>query len=342
MKISKRPLAALSVLAAGALIVAATSAQASTVTVDNLMTGDQRVFAGTYVTAGANSTIDGSVLAGTYLTAGAKTKIDGSTAAGTATTLGANSKVTGSVQSGTATTLGAKSEVAGSIQSGTVTTGATGATKVTDGVTSETAQHVADGKDEILSAHGFMGKFGAGGYFPPGNITEDTTLPRDEDKADPEEARRTYVFGISGFLAVAANTTITLDAACQNTTFLFNVSSYLTFGENATVEVINNKKTGCTADVDVDVIWNVSGGYVSLGARADVVGAVLAHGYVSTGANSTLRCADGVYSATSYVTIGAGAIVTDGATVTVEDDATVTDGGCSAVPTVLPTPIVTQ
>ncbi len=317
MKISKRPLAAMSVLAAGALLIVATSAQATTATVASLIDGDQRIFAGTYVTAGANSAIDGNVLAGTYLTTGVKTEINGSTAAGTATTLGANSTVTGSVQSGTTTTVGAN---------------ASG--KFKDRVPSDTTQDVADGQKAILSAHGFMGLFGAGGYFPPGNIAEDTTLPRVGDEMDRNNNDRpTYIFGISGLLTVAANKTITLDAKCQSTTFLFNVSSYLTFGENATVEVINHKETDilCDADVDVDVIWNVSGGYVSLGARANIVGTVLAHGYVSTGANSTLRCADGVYSATSYVSIGAHGTVTDGATVE--------DGGCSVEATVLPTPV---
>ncbi|MFT7579201.1 MAG: hypothetical protein ACI9MR_000863, partial [Myxococcota bacterium] len=63
------------------------------------------------------------------------------------------------------------------------------------------------------------------------------------------------------------------------------------------------------------VIWNATGGYISIGANANIVGTILARGYVSTGAGSSVtgvgdHCG-AVYSGTSYVSIGAGAVIGD-------------------------------
>jgi hypothetical protein len=63
------------------------------------------------------------------------------------------------------------------------------------------------------------------------------------------------------------------------------------------------------------VIWNATGGYISIGANANIVGTILARDYVSAGANASLTgvgdyCGS-VYSGTSYVSIGAGATVGD-------------------------------
>jgi hypothetical protein len=57
----------------------------------------------------------------------------------------------------------------------------------------------------------------------------------------------------------------------------------------------------------LSVTWNM-GGYASVGAQAQMVGTVYAKGYVSTGVNSVMK--GGLYSATSYVTIGASGEVT--------------------------------
>ncbi|MFT7394176.1 MAG: hypothetical protein ACI83Y_001853, partial [Candidatus Azotimanducaceae bacterium] len=310
MNISKRPLGVISLLAAGALLVTATSAQADTITVQSLLSDElkeQQVFASTYVTAGAGSTINGGVLAGTYVTTGVGTTIHGRTAAGTATTFGAGSIVDGAVQSGTATTLGASANVSGSIRSGTATTVGAGAIvesdDVEDGSQNSTAPLVANSQGEILKAQKFMGLFGSGKQLVPGDIAADTTFTAD-------------TYGISGLLTVAANTTITLDAQGQDSVFQFNVSNYLTFGEGATVRVINTTDAAGNA-VSVSVIWNATGGYVTVGAGANIVGTILAKGHVSTGAHSMLSgpgttCSAGVYSATSYISIGAVATVGTG------------------------------
>ena len=54
------------------------------------------------------------------------------------------------------------------------------------------------------------------------------------------------------------------------------------------------------------VTWNI-GGYTSLGTDAKMVGNVLSSGYVSTGVRSEV--CGGLFSADSYVTVGASAKV---------------------------------
>ncbi|MFT7581732.1 MAG: hypothetical protein ACI9MR_003410, partial [Myxococcota bacterium] len=88
--------------------------------------------------------------------------------------------------------------------------------------------------------------------------------------------------------------------------FIFNVGNYLTFGAGVNVVVINGTD-------NTRVIWNATGGYISIGANANIVGTLLARGYVSTGADSSVtgvgdHCG-AVYSGTSHVSIGAGAVI---------------------------------
>jgi hypothetical protein len=322
MNISKRPLVAMSVLAAGALLAAATTAHAShnpNTALDNFNVGvgEHQVIAGTYVTAGAGATIGGAVLAGTYMTAGAGVTIEGDTAAVTATTFGAGSVVAipaipaipVKVRSGTATTLGANvtitNKVGTPVLSGTAITLGAGAS-VPGGIKSNDpfiaatlARKATQAQSHIAGAQGFLG--GTRSHdIPhiPGNIAANRTLTAG-------------TYAIPGLLTVAANTIITLDAQGQDSVFRFNISSYLTFGAGSTVKVINTK------DSSVTVIWNVTGGYVAVGAGANIVGDIFAKGYVSTGANSTLsgpgnNCGGSIYSATSYVSLGAGAKVQKG------------------------------
>jgi hypothetical protein len=68
------------------------------------------------------------------------------------------------------------------------------------------------------------------------------------------------------------------------------------------------------------VIWN-TGGYAPIGAEAEIEGTALASGYVTAGMGAKVTGADtnsytssqslcgGLFSATSYVTIGASSIV---------------------------------
>ncbi|MFT5201110.1 MAG: hypothetical protein ACI9C1_000478 [Candidatus Aldehydirespiratoraceae bacterium] len=256
---------------------------------------DNSVFANTYVTTGAtDSTINGDVLAGTYLTTGATADINGSTVAGTATTTGADANVSGDVHSGTATTLGASAVVDGNVDTGTTVTygaGATAGSEIASGVTPTVTVEQA----EVLAAQSYLSSLTPDHIVAPGN----------------DATGRTYQAGVhqvTGLLTFTADTTITLDAVGDlNAEFIFNVSNYLTFGAGVDVVIINGGP-------NVRVIWNAHGGYISVGARANIVGTLMAHTYVSTGADSDVSgvddtCGGAVYSATSYVSIGAGATV---------------------------------
>ncbi|MFT4867203.1 MAG: hypothetical protein ACI8RE_003404 [Ilumatobacter sp.] len=250
---------------------------------------EQQVFASTYVTGGATSTINGSVAAGTYITTGVSATIYGNAAAGTATTLGANSMVAGSIESGTVTTVGEGATI--------------DSAKTESGSPSAMTPDFDRGQQEILQAQQFLRLFESGEVLKSGDI-DDTTF-----------TAKTY--GVAGHLTATENTIITLDANHQDSEFIFNISSNLTFGEGVTVKVINDRD-GAGNEVHVSVVWNATGGYITLGARANVVGTLLARGYVSTGASSTLSgpgntCGGAVYSASSYISIGAGATLGAGA-----------------------------
>ena len=333
MKISKRRVVAMSVLAAGTLLAAATSAQADPApTLTDWLSrgvGEHQVIAGTYVTAGAGATIGGAVLAGTYMTAGAGVTIEGNTAAVTATTFGAGSVVAipadpaiaappVRVRSGTATTLGANVTVTNNVRtpvlSGTAITLGAGASvpggiKSNDpNIAADLAKIAAAAKTVIVEAQGSLGETRRDDIpHIPGNIAANKTL-----------TAGTYV--IPGLLTVAANTIITLDAGGEDSVFQFNISSYLTFGAGSKVQVINTTDNTSTSDRDVSVtvIWNVTGGHVAVGAGAEIVGDIFAKGYVSTGADSKVSgpgntCGGAVYSATSYISVGAGATLGAGA-----------------------------
>ncbi|MFT4614866.1 MAG: hypothetical protein ACI9NT_002017, partial [Bacteroidia bacterium] len=96
-------------------------------------------------------------------------------------------------------------------------------------------------------------------------------------------------------LTTGAGITLTLEGAHH---FVFNIADMLSIGAGTIMEVDSNV---------LSVTWNM-GGYASVGAQAQMVGTVYAKGYVSTGVDSVMN--GGLYSATSYVTIGASGEVT--------------------------------
>jgi predicted acyltransferase (DUF342 family) len=246
------------------------------------------IFASTYVTLSASTTVYGDVTAGAAATLGADTNVWGSMEAGAATTLGADVGVWGNVYSGAATTLGATSWVDGLVESGAATTIGAGATinerQLDDGgdfyATPDTAtqQMIVDAQAALddLSDAAISSTIAADMTVAPG------------------------VYRFAGPATVSAGTTIWLDAdGMSNAEFIFNSSDYVTFGDSVNVVVINGE--------NASVIWNVTGTYISVGANANIPGTLLAASYVSTGANSTIS--GGAFSATSYVAIGAGATV---------------------------------
>jgi hypothetical protein len=298
LKPSKWPLAALSFFVAGTLLATSAYAQENSNRIpvpvtdgtatnwQSMLNSDmwqRSVFASEYVSVGAGAGLQGNVLAGTYLTTGVSAELDGSTAAGTDTTIGADSVVVGDIQSGTGIEMGE------------------GATSTSETLsTSEDIESVGRiGRQGLLEAQEFLGKFTAATSLEPGNIDTDTTFTAG-------------VYGVSGLLTFTAGITITLDAQNMASEFVFNVSNYITFGEGVKVVVIN-----VNSEKPVSVTWNATGGYVSVGAGASIVGTILANGYVSTGAGSTLTgvnvdCGGVAFAATSYVSIGADATVGTG------------------------------
>lgn len=210
--------------------------------------------------------------------------------AGTDITMGANSSVWGDIQAGTAVTLGASAEVDGAIKYGTnITYGA-------DAISLGHAEAIAYDYQGIIDAQSALDAMTTTAVLVSGDIATDVTFGAG-------------VYDVPGLLTVTAGKTITLDAAGQeNSSFIFNISGYLTFGSDVNVVVINGNE-------NTRVIWNSTGNYISIGANANIIGTILAHSYVSTGANSTVSgvgtSCGVVQAATSYVSIGAGATIGD-------------------------------
>jgi hypothetical protein len=261
-------------------------------------TGDEMVYgnilANSYVTMGAGSTVTGNIQTGTNLTTGASATVDGSTLAVGASTLGAYSEIYTDVRSGTAVTFGASAQVVGDLEYGTVVTYGAGAASGTD-AKNTTVPVIVDEHQGVLDAQSALDAMTGGTAIAPGNIATDKTFTAG-------------VYDVDGLLTVTAGVTITLDAENADSEFIFNIGSYLGFGAGVNVVVINGTD-------NTRVIWNATGGYISIGANANIVGTILARDYVSAGANASLTgvgdyCGS-VYSGTSYVSIGAGATVGD-------------------------------
>ncbi|MFT5680930.1 MAG: serine acetyltransferase, partial [Myxococcota bacterium] len=261
-------------------------------------TGDEMVYgnilANTYVTIGAGSTVTGDIQTGTNLTTGASATVEGSTLAVGASTLGASSEVYTDLQSGTAVTLGASSQVVGDLEYGTVVTYGAGSASGSD-TNNTTVPVIVDEHQGVLDAQSALDAMTGGTDILPGNIATNQTFTAG-------------VYDVDGLLTVTAGVTLTLDAENQDGDFIFNISNYLTFGASVNVVVINGTD-------NTRVIWNATGGYVSIGANANIVGTILARDYVSTGADSSVTgvgdYCGAVYSGASYVSIGAGAVVGD-------------------------------
>ncbi|MFT7009318.1 MAG: putative acyltransferase (DUF342 family) [Colwellia sp.] len=282
-------------MCASVLFVYLPLAQANVVdeveTVMNKNVFGQSVFASSYATLSANSTINGDVSSGAATTLGAGAIVHGSTLAGAATTLGANVLVNGHVDSGAATTLGADSTVDGAVSSGAATTYGAGANVNWLNINSFTLATYATPSpvtQDIIDAQAFLSGLDPDTVLLPGNIGADMTFIHG-------------VYEVAGPLSVSAGTTITLDAQNQSGVFIFNISDFLSFGAGVNVVMINDTE-------DTRVIWNITGTYISVGADANIIGDLLAKTYVSTGENST---AGGAYSATSYVTVGAGSEINE-------------------------------
>ena len=258
------------------------------------------VLASTYGTTGANSIIYGNFQSGTIATAGAKAFIKGNFQAILDGTTGANSTVMGNFQTGTTGTTGAGSTIDGSFKAGGAVSfgatshiiGAIGAATLVETATMSNAMKssLALAKGQINTAKAELNKMGAGTLLAA-TMTVNTTL-------------YAGVYSAAS-LSTTAGTTLYLDGQNKaNQSWVFNITDILATGASTNMVLIN-------AGVGSSVVWN-TGGYASLGASSTFLGTILATDYISVGADVDFKnlansACGGLYSATSYVSIGAGA-----------------------------------
>jgi predicted acyltransferase (DUF342 family) len=258
------------------------------------------MLSGGVATTGANSLVKGDVLSTGAATTGANSKVDGNVISTGAATTGANSIVTGDLRSTAAVSQGASSTVGGTVLASTAVSTTPDLSAVRTTVTTEANQvNTAKG---VLTAKGGGTNLDTNANFNVAatgiDMFKDTTL-------------LAGVYSSTGFLTTTASTTLTLDGqGLDNQEWVFNIGSYLTTGASTTIEVVN-------VGINASVYWNTVG-YAALGAgtatqQANFVGTVLANTYVSVGANTTVNdigtSCGAVYSETSFVSTGAGAVI---------------------------------
>jgi hypothetical protein len=256
------------------------------------------VFANDYVSTGAGAEVIGDIKANNYVTTGAKSSVTGLIETGAVVSLGANASV-GDISDDAAVTFGANAYLSG------------------------TAFYTEPSKfryQEVISAQSKFKAMGKGeGVIP---LAPTITTSRDLDPG----------FYSAASLATTAGITIQLNAHDQPGNWIFNITDILSFGAKTKIELINPDPEGTNR-----IIWN-SGGYTAVGAGAQIKGTILAHTYVSTGTGSTLTGVDscgGIFSATSYVSIGVDSIVgsKDCVTKTLVPVTSAPDSETAAVPT---------
>jgi cytoskeletal protein CcmA (bactofilin family) len=266
----------------------------------DLTTGDAALVSGNTTTVGdtsigANAIVKGD-LKSVDLTVGANGTIEGNAVNVADSTLGASAKVVGILQSGAAVTIGATAVVTGLVEYGTALVVSASATTLSGTAligSTPPATVIADEHLGVTAAQTTLNAM-AGTPLATGNIaTSQTFTPG--------------VYNVTGLLTTTAGITLNLDATgVEDADFIFNVSNYLSFGAGTIINVIGGND-------DTSVVWNTPGGYTSVGANARIVGTILANTYASTGAYSTVTgsgdSCGGVFSATSYVTVGANATV---------------------------------
>jgi carbonic anhydrase/acetyltransferase-like protein (isoleucine patch superfamily) len=307
------------------------------------------VLANTYVSGGDSAIVYGNVIAKTYASTGNGSTIHGDFRSSDVLTLGDGATVTGNAQSIEAGNATANTTVYGNFETGGVGTmgdtanvhgnfissldGTIGANAILDGNWEVGAGSVAAASassnklnsdavdtdvaylnsvlatidsDMITATNDLIGAKAALSAMGLGNalaatMTVDTTFTAG-------------VYSAASW-STTAGTTLTLDGqGLDNAMWFFNIDDILAFGGDTTIELFN-------VGDNAQVFWNVGslsspGGYASIGDGADIVGTIIAEDYVMVGANATVmhasaaygNCA-GIYSTTSYVSIGASAVV---------------------------------
>jgi hypothetical protein len=265
------------------------------------------VLSGTYVSTGDSADVYGNVAATTYLTTGAGSRIFGDGSTGDVGTTGAQSAVTGTRSAITgnflsrnAGTLGANSDIGGDFLAGGVLATGAGATVAGDTRAPTAAEITAmdASRDAAISdlnaAKSALTAKGTGTALAA-TMTVDSTFSAG-------------VYSAASW-STTASTILTLDnQGMDDAEWVFNITDILALGANTQIVLLGS-------GTNSSVFWNVGdeAGYASVGDGAVFIGAILATDYIMVGANAvnlgnTSDCG-GLYSSTSYVSIGAGAQV---------------------------------
>jgi cytoskeletal protein CcmA (bactofilin family) len=268
------------------------------------------LFGNTYISTGDSAEVYGDIVANTYLVTGADAIVEGNIQTGTAVTTGANAGVKGDIKASTAITLGASSVVDGTVCYDTTLTRGAGSTTGGDYCSVSTMTY---NRDQVIAAQDYYNALtteltGVSNHIEP-TMPLSVILNPSDDSAYITGTNTVVYDAVS--LTTAAGITLTLNGDYD---WVFNIRDMLSLGAGTKIVLANGSNGSVT--------WNI-GGYASIGAHAEIVGTILANGYISTGLSSKITAAGaysvssnptqsycgGLFSATSYVTIGASSTV---------------------------------
>lgn len=306
--------------------------------------------------------VGGNLMAGGVATTGDSSAVDGTLRASGAATLGARAVVRGDVSAGGVGTAGALAHIGGNFLA--LGAGTAGATAVIDGTmtTGGLLSVAADAlvRNVVASAGGFSDPtpdikivLHATPVMSSAGIRHDVA----KESADVQNAQtmlgampdspgmmghdvnnKAYTAALDATITVdttlepgvysaaslstTAGTTLLLDGhGLDNQSWVFNITDILAIGASTLTRILN-------PGLNNTVYWNVLDGYASVGASATLTGTILAKTYISVGANTIVRAADGtcggIYSRTSYVSTG--------------DSSRIGGQGCTDTPHEVPAP----
>jgi hypothetical protein len=250
------------------------------------------------VSIGAASIVGGLIAAGKTVSTGAASSVAGNITSGTDISTGASSNVSGNIISGTTTKTGDSATVGGKIEAGEKYTTGTGAA-----VEGEIQDYLAYEEDE----HGNRGPLNDEDqtYEAPTVKNQKAQLTAVQKKlldlgttvgfeskvgetfGTTSETLTSGIYDFLNYMSMAGGMTLILDGQNTQGDFLFNIHNYLSFADDAKVELINFTD-------DSQVIFNVLGdavntdGYFQAGADVTIRGFVFARGFVGTGARTNI------------------------------------------------------
>jgi|GEM_PF-659159 len=265
--------------------------------------GSPLLFGNTYISTGAGAKVYGDILTNTYLVTGASSVIEGDIQTGGAVTTGATTNIIGNIKAGAAITLGASTDVSGDVCHGAALTLGANAEFGDDNCSFDAITYTSN---DVIVAQNFYNALTASDVNNRNQLNPAISGNKMLNANDGLTTiiSNTVVYNATS-LTTAAGITLTLYGDYD---WVFNIDDMLSFGASTKV-VLADGNTG-------SITWNV-GGYASVGADAEIIGAIFANGYISTGVRATVTDAvsssqpdcRGLLSATSYVTVGANSTV---------------------------------